>query len=101
MGRAPSLDNSTATCRTATEREARWRIRTTRQSCQLASLDLPTLTATSDTFTSAAIEQDPVDAHFDGLAAEPELTQSLLLAAVRRTVPPASTVSEDITRLRN
>ena len=40
------------------------------------------------------------DTLFDGFAAEQELTQALLLSAVRRTVPLATTMSEDIARLR-
>jgi SpoVK/Ycf46/Vps4 family AAA+-type ATPase len=65
-----------------------------------ARYDLPELVRLSEGFSGAEIEQAVVEALYHAFGDGKEVEQAHLAAAIRETLPLATTMKEDIARLR-
>jgi len=82
------------------EREEIFRIHVGRRGRRLEDYDLGALAAAAEGFSGAEIEQVVVAALYDAFAEGKELEQRHLLRAVAETFPLATTMREDIQKLR-
>lgn len=65
------------------------------------SFDLPALTNASQNFSGAEIEQSIISALYDAFSEKRELNTRHILRALEQTVPMATTMDQQIDRLRN
>jgi hypothetical protein len=84
----------------APERQEIFRIHVARRGRKPESYDLPALAAAAEGFSGAEIEQAVVAGLYDAFAEGKELEQRHLLRAVTETFPLATTMREEITKLR-
>jgi SpoVK/Ycf46/Vps4 family AAA+-type ATPase len=82
------------------EREEIFRIHVARRGRRPEAFDLPGLAARTPGFSGSEIEQAVVSALYDAFAEGQELSQAHLARAVGEAVPLASTMREEIDRLR-
>jgi ATP-dependent 26S proteasome regulatory subunit len=83
------------------ERRDIFRIHLARRGRDPERFDVESLTACSENFSGAEIEQAVISALYDAFYAKVELNSELVLEALRQTVPLAKTMDEQINRLRN
>jgi SpoVK/Ycf46/Vps4 family AAA+-type ATPase len=81
-------------------REVIFRIHLEKRGLAADHFDLPTLSAHSDGFTGAEIEQAVVAGLYSAGAADGVLDQTLLEAELAATVPLSVTMAESLARLR-
>jgi len=84
----------------AAERREIFRIHVARRGRDPAAFDLDSLATVAEGFSGAEIEQSVVAALYDAFAEGRELAQAHVQKAVQETVPLATTMREDIERLR-
>jgi len=84
----------------APERQEILRIHVVRRGRKPEDYDLPALAAAAEAFSGAEIEQAVVAALYDAFAEGKELEQRHLLRAVTETFPLATTMREEIQKLR-
>ncbi len=84
----------------AAEREEIFRIHLKRRSRDPDLFDLRELAALSEGFSGAEIEQAVISGLYDAFAEGVDLAQRHVAAAIRETVPLATTMSHEIQRLR-
>lgn len=84
----------------APEREEIFRIHLARRKRDPATFDLAELALASQSFSGAEIEQAIVSGLYDAFAEGSELLQRHVLAAIRETVPLATTMGAEVNQLR-
>jgi ATP-dependent 26S proteasome regulatory subunit len=84
----------------AKEREQIFAIHLAKRGRKPAEFHLPALAEASERFSGAEIEQAVISALYDAFAERGELSTKHLLLALRQTVPLATTMDEQIDRLR-
>jgi len=82
------------------EREQIFFIHLTKRRRNPANFHLAALAEAADKFSGAEIEQSVISALYDAFSAHCEVTTKHILQAVRQTVPLATTMDEQIDRLR-
>lgn len=82
------------------EREQIFFIHLVKRGRNPADFNLSALAEAADHFAGAEIEQAIISALYDAFSARTELTTKLILHAIRQTVPLATTMDEQIDRLR-
>ncbi|WP_052362100.1 AAA family ATPase [Geminisphaera colitermitum] len=85
---------------TPAERTDILRIHLQKRSRSPETFDLPALTATSQDFSGAEIEQAVISALYDAFYDGTDLTTAHILEALRQTVPLSKTMDEHLRRLR-
>ena len=83
------------------ERKEIFRIHLAKRNREPQNYDLDTLTANSQSFSGAEVEQAIISALYDAFYAGHELTTEDILNALLQTVPLAKTMDEQIGRLRS
>jgi SpoVK/Ycf46/Vps4 family AAA+-type ATPase len=83
------------------ERREIFRIHLAKRNREPEQFDLETLTARSENFSGAEIEQAIISALYDAFYAKHELTTEDIIRALLQTVPLAKTMDEQISRLRS
>jgi hypothetical protein len=82
------------------ERADIWKIHLHRRQREPARFDVEALARLAESFSGAEIEQAVISALYDAFAEKVELEQRHLVKTIEETFPLATTMREDITRLR-
>lgn len=85
----------------AEERQDIFRIHLQKRRSDISRFDLAQLSAVSDGFSGAEIEQAIVAAMYDAFAQDREFTQLDIIAAIKATLPLSRTMTEQVSALRD
>ena len=83
------------------ERQDIFRIHLQKRRPDIGRFDLAQLSAVSDGFSGAEIEQAIVGAMYDAFAQDREFTQLDIIAAIKATLPLSRTMTEQVSALRD